>query len=117
MEWTHDTKEKINYTLAGLMIAFGMALTAVSAFAIDPLGEVHSSIITLFGLSISFAGALIGINAHYSNELTNFKIKTKEYVDSEIDRRSNKHHSKENEHLADIHVGNQEENDADDQEV
>ncbi len=105
MEWTHDTKEKINYTLAGLMIAFGMALTAVSAFAVAPLGEVHSSIITLFGLSISFAGALIGINAHYSNELTNFKIKTKEYVDSEIDRRSD-HHRKE-----------QEENDADDQEA
>jgi hypothetical protein len=60
-------------------------------------------------LSISFAGALIGINAHYSNELTNFKIKTKEYVDSEIDRRSNHHHHKEQEE--------QEENDTDDQEV
>lgn len=95
MIWDYNTKEKINYWLAGIMMFFGMGLTAVSAFAIPPLGEVHSSIITLFGLSISFAGALIGINSHYSNELTNFKTKAKEYVDSEIDRRSNRRGTEE----------------------
>ena len=105
MEWNHDTKEKINYWLAGVMMAFGMILTSVSAFCVHPLGEVHSSIITIFGLAISFAGALIGINAHYNNELTNFKIKAKEYVDDEIERRS--HH----------HRPHEEENDADNQEV
>lgn len=93
MNWDHETKEKINYWIAGAMIAFGMALTTISAFAVPPLGEVHSSIITLFGLSISFSGALLGINAHYSNELTNFKLKAREYMDHEMDRRS--HHEKQ----------------------
>lgn len=102
MDWNHETKEKINYWLAGAMMAFGMVLTSVSAFAVPPLGEVHSSIITIFGLAISFAGALIGINAHYNNELTNFKVKAKEYVDDEIERRSHQPHHPHHESNDDI---------------
>lgn len=63
--------------LITLVLAVGcMAAAIVTIFLslyIPPKGEVHSSVLTYFGISSAFCGSLLGISAHYSNELNRFK--------------------------------------------
>ena len=60
-----------------LMLAVGCQAAAIVAIFLGmflpPEGEVHSSILTYFGISSAFCGSLLGISAKYSNELTKFK--------------------------------------------
>lgn len=63
------------------MITLGLAVVCMTAavtatflgMLLPPKGEVHTSILTYFGLSCAFCSALLGISAHYSSELTKFK--------------------------------------------
>lgn len=68
-------KEMIAYLLAILCIITAIVAIFISLF-IPPEGEVHSSVLTYFGISSAFCGSLLGISAHFSNELTKFKSKT-----------------------------------------
>lgn len=65
-------KEVITYALAiGCMAAAIVAIFL--GMYIEPRGEVHPSVLTYFGISSAFCGSLLGISAHYNNELTKFK--------------------------------------------
>lgn len=65
-------KELITYALAiGCMTAATVAIFL--GLYLPPRGEVHASLLTYFGISAAFCGSLLGISAHYSNELTKFK--------------------------------------------
>jgi len=72
MKWDKKTKEKINYAIAALSFLFGLTLTAVG-FAVEPVGEIHSSVLTMLGICMTFTGSVMGISLHYSNELQIFK--------------------------------------------
>ena len=75
-------KELITYMLAiGCMIAATVAIF-VGMF-LPPKGEVHASILTYFGISSAFCGSLLGISAHYSNELTKFKTSITEQLSAQ----------------------------------
>lgn len=65
-------KDKLSYCLCVASFIVGVALTLLGMF-INPLGEIHSSVLTSLGIFLSFSGAIIGINSHYSTELENFK--------------------------------------------
>ena len=80
MKWDFKTKEIIQYWFAGVAFVFGLVLVGAAAFFIEPLGVVDSTIITIFGLILSFVGAILGINLHYSNELMNFKTEAREEI-------------------------------------
>ena len=72
-------KEFVTYSLAvGCMLAATVAIF-LSLF-IPPKGEVHSSILTYFGISSAFCGSLLGISAHYNSELTKFKNQIQESI-------------------------------------
>ncbi|MDE6273205.1 MAG: hypothetical protein K2M31_09405 [Muribaculaceae bacterium] len=65
-------KEAVMY---GLTIACFVAATVaifLSMF-IEPRGEIHASVLTYFGISMTFCGSVLGISTHYSSELTKFK--------------------------------------------
>lgn len=81
MKWNFETKEKIQYIFAGMAFLFGLALIGTAAWCIEPLGVVDATIITIFGLILSFIGAVFGLNLHYSNELMNFKTQAREEMD------------------------------------
>lgn len=82
MNWNKQTKEIFNYSLAIFMILFGCGLT-IAGFIVPPLGEISASVLTMLGESLTFAGALLGISLHYSNELTQFKTKVNEKLREE----------------------------------
>ena len=60
---TKERKDTIAVTSACIMLAFGILLTA-AGFVIDPMGEVHSSILWILGQALLYAGVVFGIAAY-----------------------------------------------------
>lgn len=65
-------RDKVAYSVTIGAFVIGVALSIVGMI-LPPTGEVHPSVITLVGLFLSFAGALLGISHHFQNELGKFK--------------------------------------------
>lgn len=74
-------KDVIIYLLAIVCMAAAIIAIFLSLY-IPPKGEVHASILTYFGISSAFCGSLLGISAHYSNELTKFKTEIKHEINT-----------------------------------
>lgn len=67
-------KDKLSYILCCVSFTLGSILTFLGFF-VNPLGIIDPSVLTSLGIFLSFSGALIGINVHYSTELRHFKSK------------------------------------------
>ncbi len=65
-------REVLLYILAVVCQFASITAIFIGVF-IAPKGEVHTSILTYFGISCGFCGSILGISTHYSNELTKFK--------------------------------------------
>ncbi len=70
-------KEVIIYVLAVVTMTAGLTLLFIGLF-IPPEGEIHSSVITAFGILCTFVASLLGISIHYANELDKFKANIQE---------------------------------------
>lgn len=93
--WNIETKEKIQYGVAVFGFVFGLVMVAVSAFCVEPAGEVHPSVISILGIMISFAGAIFGVSLHYDSELQHFKSEARNEfrrIEEELDRERRPHH-------------------------
>ena len=86
-----EVKDKISYILCVASFFCGAVLVFLGVF-LAPVGVIDTSILTSLGVFLSFSGAIIGINTHYSTELNNFKSK----VECEINDRARKIKEKEN---------------------
>lgn len=95
MKWNAKTKEVIQYVVSVVAFVFGLVLVAVSAFAVSPYGEVHSSIQMVFGVILTFVGAIFGLNLHWSNQVEAFKTETTSHIEKVIDERIKKNDAKE----------------------
>ena len=73
-------KEVFAYGLSSICMASAIVAIFISLY-MPPQGEIHSSTLTYFGLTSAFVGSLIGISAHYSNELTKFKAEVRSVID------------------------------------
>lgn len=58
----------IQLLLATLLVLFGVALITVS-FVVPPMGVIDPTVLTAFGEILTFAGALIGIDAKYKSDI------------------------------------------------
>lgn len=59
-------KHKIQMRLAVAMVIFGATLITLSFF-VEPFGVIDPSVLTAFGELLTFAGALVGIDAKYQS--------------------------------------------------
>ena len=76
-------KNKMSYVLCISSFIIGVVLT-VAGFMVNPLGEVHASILTSLGVFLTFSGSIIGIAQHYGALLEGFKSEIrKELKDSD----------------------------------
>lgn len=76
MTWAELTfKDKVAYVVTCAAFIVGAAL-AIAGLFIEPIGEIHPTVITMTGLFLSFSGALLGISHHFNNELEKFKSET-----------------------------------------
>lgn len=96
-EWSLKKKEQIQYCVAVLGFVFGLVMTAVSAFCVEPVGEVHPSIISILGIVISFAAAVFGVSLHYDSELQHFKTEARNEFRRLEDELEGRHHHRRRE--------------------
>ena len=54
----------IQLWMAVFLVILGCGLL-VAGFTVDPLGEIHNSVLIAFGESSTFAGALMGVDYNY----------------------------------------------------
>lgn len=76
-------KNKLKWQIicAVAMVVVGAGLM-IAGFIVQPLGEIHPSVLTGSGEILTFAGSLFGINVHYKLKLheheTDARSKTNE---------------------------------------
>ena len=78
-------RDKVAYSVTIGAFVAGVALS-VTGLIIPPTGEIHPSVITLVGLFLSFAGALLGISHHFENELGKFKATVEQKLNEKGNR-------------------------------
>lgn len=60
-------RSKFQLTVSTLLVLFGVILISVS-FLVPPTGVIDPTVLTAFGEILTFAGALIGIDAKYKTK-------------------------------------------------
>ena len=78
-------RDKVAYSVTIGAFIIGVALS-ITGMILPPTGEIHTSVITLVGLLLSFAGALLGISHHFQNELGKFKASVEEKLNENRDK-------------------------------
>ena len=56
--------KRLQLVLATSLCIFGCAMI-VAGFVVQPVGEIHQSVLVAFGEMLTFSGSLIGIDYHY----------------------------------------------------
>lgn len=62
-----NEKNKYQLICAMILVSLGCTL-AIAGFCCPPAGEIHPSVLVLFGEILTFAGALFGIDYHYKSK-------------------------------------------------
>lgn len=73
---------------AALAFIFGIALTT-AGFIVEPIGQVHDSILWILGQTLLYCGAVVGISTHYQTELRHFKREIATFVNEEERKKYN----------------------------
>jgi len=63
----NKTKLNIQLVLAVLMTLFGVVLIA-AAFWLPPTGVIDPTVLTAYGETLTFVGALVGVDYHYKSK-------------------------------------------------
>lgn len=83
MKWNNRSKEIVAHVAAGLLLLFGMIMV-VCGFITPPSGEVHDSILWIFGQTLIFSGAVLGISLHVDNSIESIEAKLEEKMNQRI---------------------------------
>lgn len=62
------TKDTIATISACVMLAFGIILTSIG-FVIEPVGEIHDSVLWVLGQSLLYAGGIFGITVYAKRQI------------------------------------------------
>ena len=76
----HSTKLTLQFIFAWLLMVIGVTLLFFGFF-VDPIGEIHPSVLTAFGEISTLVGAILGIDYRYkfkSEELDRMSRNNKE---------------------------------------
>ena len=74
---TKNAKLNLQLATATLLVLVGCGLL-IAGFIVAPLGVIDGSILTAFGESCTFAGALFGIDYTYRYKIKNIQKKDNE---------------------------------------
>ena len=78
IKFDKGTKESIQFIASIVVLLLGIVIVFVSLF-LDPVGIIHPSVITVFGMFLSFVGAIWNIDLKY------------EYKSRELERNIDRH--------------------------
>lgn len=60
-------KDLIVYILAIVCMASGLTAIFIGLY-MDPQGEIHTSLLTFYGLSLAYSGSLLGFSIHFGSK-------------------------------------------------
>lgn len=69
-------KDKLSFIICFIAFAMGFILSA-AGFCVPPTGEISGSMLTWFGMVLTFVGSVLGISTHYNVELEKIKKEAK----------------------------------------
>lgn len=67
-----NPKEKISYTAAIVSLFVGFGLT-ITAFIVEPMGEIHDSVLWTLGQLLTFAGGIFGVGVYTTGAVRGMK--------------------------------------------
>ena len=67
-----ETKENIQYGSAVGMLIVGV-LFAAAGFVVDPMGQIHDSVLLIFAQCLIYAGSALGISAYVNSKFEYLK--------------------------------------------
>ena len=83
MKWNNQTKEIFAHICAGLLLIFGMVMI-IAGFLVPPMGEVHDSLLWIFGQTLVFSGAVLGISLHVDNSVKMIEAKLEQKLRKQL---------------------------------
>ena len=86
-------KDTLQARIAVASFSAGVLIAAVCIFFIDPIGEIHSTAISIVSEFLILAGTLLGVKTAFDHKLMTFRGE----VMDEIDRRHDELKNKDNE--------------------
>lgn len=86
MKWNANTKEIIAWVLAGLSFVGGWGIT-IAGFSVDPVGEIHPTVIVIFGQAMVITGAIIGYNLNIKSQGASLYEKLSTVIYDTIERK------------------------------
>lgn len=89
-------KELFTFGLAAVCMAAAFVLVFIGVY-MPPQGEIHPTIITIFGLCLGFAGTLLGIKNHYDIQTKKLRAEIMSMIQTEFTPKSKDNNDKENE--------------------
>ena len=69
-------KDKLSFVICAVAFVMGFVLS-VAGFCVPPTGEISGSMLTWFGMVLTFVGSVLGISTHYNVELEKIKKEVK----------------------------------------
>ena len=83
MEKWIDLNVKTKFALISAVAAFfaGWALT-IAAFCVQPVGEVHDSILFILGQALIYAASVFGVTEYFSAESKKLKHEVKNMIEN-----------------------------------
>lgn len=88
-------KEFYTFILAGFCLLGAFVLVFIGLY-MPPQGELHPSVITLFGIVLGFVGAIIGLDNHYktkTQEIESLYENRQQELENKINRQLNTKHN------------------------
>ena len=73
-------KDMLIYILAVVSMLAGLTLLFLGLY-IPPEGEIHTSVLSAFGVICIFVAALLGISLHFGNELDKIKANITQFTE------------------------------------
>lgn len=83
MQWNNQTKEIFAHVCAGVLLIFGMFILGWG-FLTPPVGEVHDSLLWIFGQTLVFSGAVLGISLHVDNSVKMIEAKLEKKLHKQL---------------------------------
>jgi len=71
---TKETKDLIAMRTAGIVLIFGLILTG-TGFFIEPIGEIHESVLWVLGQCLAYAGGIFGIGIYTKSRLDDIEMR------------------------------------------
>lgn len=69
---TKERRTDFQYYTAAFMLLAGVILS-VAGFIVDPLGEIHDSVLWMFAQCLIYAGSIFGVGVYMQNKFREIK--------------------------------------------